>query len=503
MAQINEIQIDNFDGGIVNDPRDSRENVCRIVNNFQIGNNPNKLTPYRSAEDGDSASTTKKIQNFAVAYTGSVFKLFGLGVVSGTGRAEIHSKSLSTGGSSDLSDNGWASPSNQQSASGATSFKLFTYYQKTGLIYGAKSGTTIWAFDPTGVAAFADSHRSLTYTDIAEGLVHSKDDILYIPYDNKIAKNDNGSWTDVAITIPTHYKINVIAEFGNYLAIGAVPKSGVGESVVYLWDRDASLATLSESIRWGGGELRVLGEVEGSLIGISLQGGNSDSWLDERIVFRQNGKKFMVLESENLSSLPNVQRIIDNKLHFMMAVKIDGVWRHGVWSIGKTLLNSPFALSWERSLEGNTEFNGAIAVLNNFFYANDFLFQSFVDDSSNYQMSKTNDQNTYSDISAFETIKLIPDKQFATQQLLGVSVTTEYLPSGAQVVVKYKKDNDTSWSTILTGSTDGDIRHSSSSDSSGSVLPQFKEIAFRIESTGNAVITGIKIKSQNIEDLDF
>ncbi|GAH30408.1 unnamed protein product, partial [marine sediment metagenome] len=82
-----------------------------------------------------------------------------------------------------------------------------------------------------------------------------------------------------------HLYITSICEFGNYLAIGAAPLSGLGGSVVYLWDRDSSLTTLSEIIDFGEGNLRVLEEIDGVLIGISSVGGTSDRF-DDKAVFR-------------------------------------------------------------------------------------------------------------------------------------------------------------------------------------------------------------------------
>src|SRR3990167_651299 len=273
MAKIRERYFERFDGGMVNDPRDPAAGACRVVTNFDILTNPRKLIPYRNSEDGDSAAATSRKQNFCIALrTGTTYRLYSLGVKSGATTAEVLMKDLTTSGDDDLADNTWLTPNNNQSSAGATNFNLFIFYPKTTLIYGARAGTHIWAFDPTSVAGWADTHQALTYTNIAQGLVHPKDDILYIPYDNKIAKNDNGSWTTVALTLPSHLYITSICEYGNYLAIGCRPLSGQGDSQVYLWDRDSSLTTISESLNWGRGNLEILGVVDGLLVGISLTG---------------------------------------------------------------------------------------------------------------------------------------------------------------------------------------------------------------------------------------
>ena len=87
-----------------------------------------------------------------------------------------------------------------------------------------------------------------------------------------------------------------------------------------------------------------------------------------------------------------------------------------------------------------------------------------------------------------------------TKKLVGVTVETEALPTAGQVVLKYRKDEETSWTTIFTNTTDNSLSHSAINiESTGVTLPQFKEIQFQIISTGNAVITGLRFKIEIID----
>src|SRR3990167_3661273 len=256
---------DRFDGGIVNDPRDTSESVSTMLTNFDILTDSHRMIPYSSAVSGDSAASTSLKRNFAIALrTGTTYSLYALGgQAAQPGRAEILYKDLTIGAANDLDDDAWAATSSYQSVSGATSFDLFVYYQRTGYIYGAKAGTTIWAYAPGGGTFDEDGSgvsASITYTQIGQGLVHPKDDVLYIPYANStgafIASNNDGTWNATALTLPKHLNPTSISAYGNYIAIACAPISGVGNSVVYLWDRDSSLATLSESIDWGIGVIK-------------------------------------------------------------------------------------------------------------------------------------------------------------------------------------------------------------------------------------------------------
>lgn len=501
MRKTIELKLNRFDGGIENDARDTAENTCRMVSNFDIISNPHKLTPYYDSEDGDENAATLRKQNFAIALrTGTTYNLFALGVQSAQPtRAQIAMKTLTTGGTKDLGDNTWNEAiNNNQAASGATSFDLFVYYKKVGRIFGASGGDTIWSFDPSSAAAFSDASHALSYTNIAQGLVHSKDDILYIPYDNVIAKNNNGSWTDAALTLPSYLKINSICEFGNYLAIGCVPLSGVGNSIVYLWDRDSSLTTLSESIDFGSGLLKVLEVIDGYLIGISIDGGVSQKQKDE-IIFRYStggvAKQFKKIVGTTSSLLPIAKQKINSRLFFMLFGTFAGTRRSGVFSIG--LSGNKFVLSHERSL-GNTAAASTDQPLN-FIYIGDFLFQSYVT-SSTYTLSKTNDSVSYTNNAIYESKKFDIGDSFLTKKLIGVSVMTEYMPTDGQIVLNYKKDEDTSWTLLFTHTTDNSLGHGTVNiESSGVTLPDFKEIQFQIISTGGAEITGLKFKCEFID----
>jgi len=393
-------KINDFSLGMTSELRDPDTRYASLLKNFDAHTYKRKLVPFRSSEDGDDAGNTSKKKNFCVALrTGTTHSLYALGVKSGATTAEVLYKDLTTGAANDLDDNAWAATgaaAKYQSASGATDFNLFVYYRKVGRIFGAKAGTTIWVYDPAGSADFLEdgtgNSLSLTYTNIAQGLVHSKDDILYVPYDNKIAKNDNGVWTAVALTLPEHFYITSICEMGNNIAIAMAPLSGAiaGQSRVFIWDRDPTLTTLSETIPWEEGQLQILEVVNGYLVGISISG-NTATRHNVRISFRfLDGNNIMGYRATPIMelvaptrqesappdsgtgtiALPIAKQMINGRLHFLMQIYINGEQRNGVWSIGK--VGDSFALNHERTPNNDTALTSA--VLYNFFYVGDYLF---------------------------------------------------------------------------------------------------------------------------------
>ena len=139
-------------------------------------------------------------------------------------------------------------------------------------------------------------------------------------------------------------------------------------------------------------------------------------------------------------------------------------------------------------------------VLKAFFYVGDYCFITSTTTAGVYQTLKTNDASSWTATSIRETVKFTPWGSGLTKELVGVTVETEYLPSGATVVLKYKKDEETSWTQIFSHAVADSLEHSTGIiESTGANLPQYREIQFRIESTAGAEITGLKFKSQIID----
>lgn len=518
-GKIVETTIDVFDGGIKNDPRDPRENTCRMVSNFDIVTNPNKMTPYTSSESGDDDAAASQKRNFCLGYTGSAWRLYSAGFVAADDDdAEFLNKALTTGATNDLGDDGWANQTNYQAASGQLNPTCFVYYDNAtagvsgGRIYFGNAGRYIGVFDPTDANAVAPTATDLTtYSNIAQGLVHSKDDILYIPYDNKIAsKNGSAVFTVPALTLPTGLVITSICEYGNYLAIAAADKAGIGNSRVYLWDRDSTLTTLDESIDWGVGSLMILEEIDGELVGISQVGGKTSSMSGlpnqtvskgDRVIFRRlvggKAKKFLQLKgSSNETKLPISKQKVDDRLYFMMLINYGGSARGGVWSIGRSELEKPLALVHERTVSNNT----ASAMADNlygFIVVGDYLLQAY-DDGGVYAVSKTVVASTYSHNSIYESKKFDAGNPGLKKKLVGVTLSYEYLPTAGDVILKYRVDENTAWTQIMQDTTNSSISHSAINiESSGANLPtDYKEIEFQILSQGGAEITSLSFKEE-------
>lgn len=498
-----ELRVRLFNGGITNDPRDPRPNVFRMLTNFDNQTDPARLVPYYDSEDGDDAASTSQKRNFCIGYKTAgtdEWVVFSLGVKSGAATAEVLYKSLTTGAAQDLDDNDWDSTAiaNNQSASGAVNDELFHYYHKVGKVYGARASQHIWAFTPDGSTAWADSAYDYgsTFTYLSDAITHSQDDIMYFGIDNKIIKNDNGTFS-VALTLPSEFHVNSVCEHGRYLAIGVAANSGSQNSRVFLWDRDSSLVTVDVNTDAGEGVIKVLEHLNGYLVSISLVGGDSTQ-VKDRIVFRYyNGNGFehiKTIEGTTSTQLLISKQKVRDRIHFMMQATINGAVREGVWSIG--ISAGQWTVIHERTPNNDTALSSG--VLKNFIYVGHYLFQAYVS-SGTYAVKKTNDQASYTATAIAETVKYNWGESSQTKKLVGLNITTDALPSGGQLVLKYRKDEETSFTTIFTSSTANSISYEAINiTSTGVNLPEFKEIEFRIESTGGAVVTGLNVTADLI-----
>ena len=520
MGRTIEEKITRFDRGMINDPR-SDEGIARVIKNFDNNSFTHKLVPYNSSlAAGGGLGDTEKARALEVApISAGNYRKFALGVTNAGTKTKIWR--------ADLTGNSWSALTNGKGTSmDTTDFELFIYYAKTGRIYGAADGTTIWSVDPADSAPFDETddddkfaHTLVTAynnprsTDAANrpnisGLVHSKDDILYIGYDNIIILNSgSGDWTDPALTLPVDRVITSLSEYGNYLAIATKDRNTVGKSIVYLWNRDTSLTTVTETVDFGEGNLEILEEIDGTLVGISILGSDTTN-IFSRLVFRsydgRTAKIFKQFTSEanyNANDLRNKKQKVNNTLYFLLTFTISDVVQEGVWKIGRNSLNSGLAVSIHRTPNNDTALT-ATKSLEDFLIAGDYttiLYQS----GSAYSSSVT-DASNHDHTSELVTKIFDGGDSSITKNFIGATVFFEPLTNSAwQVSLDYKKDAETSWTTIITDFTSATSEMRKFVDAVTAGIGDFKEIQFRIRSEKGAVITGFSFKYKEIEDKPY
>ena len=505
------VLINNFHKGVSSDLRINDLAFSRVCRHFDNYTAKHRLVPFRDMEAGDTGATTNKLTAF-VLYSENIYAL---GVTSGGTKAEIYV-------SSSISNPSWAieHAAATDGTDTATSFTLFVLYSDgtNHRLYGAATNR-IWHYDISGNSFTSTTGGGgISFSTVTQGFVGS-DDILYFAATNgtsgattsALYKKDGTNNIASALTLPKNMIATDICEFGEYIAIGMKPADTGGSarrSRVILWDRAAT--TWNESY-FLDGDLQALKVVDGYLFAITSFGGTTQ--IQQKLVFSYlSGTKFQFYKELPIGGSTAITivapQVYNNRLYFGLTADSPGGTTDdysGVWSFGRTSPNEPFSLIFDR--QANTT-AGVVDVVNGLFIANDYMFINYTSNGvAANVLNKTNDSAAYVTTAVYETLILNEGDPSVTKKLKSVTIMTEPLAAGAQVVVKLKKDADTSFvttdtygTTVLTHSTDGDVRKTAVNDSTGAELPQYKEIAFRLESTGGAVITGLKYQYGIITD---
>jgi hypothetical protein len=272
---------------------------------------------------------------------------------------------------------------------------------------------------------------------------------------------------------------------------------------VYLWDRDSSLTTVSDVIDFGEGFDLKIGVVDGFLVGLIVKTPNSMISVNTGAIIAKvmtNKIATTVFQRKETSGLAIGSYIVkENKFYFVCNADINDhntESTYGVWCLSR----KPDG-TWNMSVDQVMDNVGASVITAAGSFA-DFWFLV----NSTGTIVKTNDTlgGSYLFSSVYESQiyngSIYGYDSTFTKKLIGVSVTHEKLPTDGQAVLAYRADGAVAWTTIFTNTTNDSLSHEAINiESSGANLPQYKEIEFRIESTGGAVITGFSFKEEFID----
>lgn len=485
------VEVNNFSGGISDDPRKQTLNEFVITKHFDIFSQPNRLIPYRSLEadtnDGSTATGMKQYLVRDFKYASSSAKLYGLGQT-GAGLTKVVKKADATTGNWDLPT---SSEGNGAVQNGCfTEFKDYMWgFQGTNQLFkwGLLSGTPSITNSVTTVGS--------TITSVADGII-AADANLYLPYNNTLVRITPGlTVTDAVISVPSNFKIVSLANFGNYLAIGCAPSSSFnGVSKVFIWNLSSDLFT--ETLNFGEGDLRIIETIEGMIVGIT------DRYLNNSV---GAGKGSMVIQvyqggtpqvlkevfTQALvgKTIPISKAVKNNRLFFAAKIMTNSSgteYNEGIWSFGRKNVNYPYTLTLDVIDENvNTSGIQAFNIAGNYF---------LVAHSADGSIDKTDDTATYTFTSIYEDLIRNFGSANRDKQVQSIKVTFVKLTSGQGLTVKLKVDDATNYTTVGTYNTvDGLSRTFTNIESTGLAFPSGKEFRLRLESTGGLEITGFEM----------
>lgn len=498
--KIKEIRKTKFDGGKVFDKRQFTVSGFQASQNFDIHDNPSVLTPVRAYEADETYSggsiKPATIRTFGQIGTSTIYAIGHK--TDGTGR-KIYQKSIA--------DSAWTAVTDGTAATAETTggcpvpgFYIEQFNSDgEGLHWFVTGNATTptastWylglnSYETPAVAIdFAKKALSLNPTFYPQGIL-GIDGNVYVSDNYKIHKCANtGTVTDSIFTVSRNFTITSLALYGNYLAIAIY---GQGKSKVLLWDYSSAQAT--ETIDWGEGALIVLENIEGQLVGItdkyintalfgSATGGNGSM----QIKVWSGGSPVSVNEVRALGVTTNAIRqfkyVKGGLLYWYAKVPLDNTgtsYEEGLWSFGRRISSQPFALALEREIAG-TEFEGFWGIGNYLYLPN----------SGDGSIDRTSSTTNYSLTSTYDTEIINDDRSHNEKHAQGFMVAFEAITAGQTIAVRYRKDGATSWTLIEPSPAiaTGDVSALYHLDFS------FREIEFRIESTGGAKPTGWKFR---------
>jgi hypothetical protein len=492
MYKPNSIQVKQFFGGISDSPRKLALTEFQVSKHFDIFSDPGRLIPYRSLEtDTETSVSATDLKQYLVRdflYASASAKLYGLGQT-GAGLTKIVQKADATSGL-------WTLPATSE-GNGAVKNGCFVEFKD--YLWGFQGTNQLWRWGLlSGTPAITNSQATVasTITSVAQGVI-AADANLYLPYNNTLVRIAPGlTITDAVISAPTNFKITSICNFGSYLAIGCAPIASFnGVSKIFIWNLFSDL--FSETLELGEGDLRVLEYVDGQLIAIV------DRYLNNSIgagkgsliisVYGQGSPqliKEIFTQSLVGKEIPQAKAVKNNRLLFAAKIKTNSAgttYNEGIWSFGRKNANYPFALTLDVIDENiNTSGIQSFNTAGNYF---------FIAHSSDGSVDKTNDAAVYTFTSLLETQIYDFGDPCLQKNILKFKIYTAPIPTGGSATVKYRIDGATSWTTIGTLSTVGALnRDFYNIESTGDALATFREVEFRLESTGGVEITGYGIE---------
>lgn len=321
-------------------------------------------------------------------------------------------------------------------------------------------------------------------------------------------------------SVSTEQTIVDLVPYGNLLCV--VCTSTVTISRAYLWDGVSTIAWV-EVLEIGQGQVSGGANLEGNIyVAISTPNKRSlklkaYSGVYFRTIYTYSARKNLAGTSAYIMPASKL-KVFDGFVYFLITgtkpnSSYVGLYEYAIARFGREDANNPMTFSIyktidftsERSLNGQIENNDFI-IIENIVGASDTAEKAIAaviysaDNNTTFFLSST---NTYSaQAGVLETFIFDGGDASVEKQLMGISVFTEALASAGQVVCKYKKDEETAWTTIFTNTTDSGISYEAVNiESAGTCLPTFKTIQFRIEVIGNTTITGFKFKFEPTEQI--
>lgn len=370
-----------------------------------------------------------------------------------------------------------------------------------GYLFGIQNSRYLYRFDGVSTfnTTFYDTGSAFT-NGFADAITHSKDGKMYFATDNKVHSVDStGAAGSLALTLPNaNFRVTSLCEQGNYIQIAGYDVK-TGESASLLWDRDTSVVDLTESYALGRDTVVHNTCLLGQTFTVQVRADTSNSSFQEKpvlVIKYLNGAQFDTLYEFPVSSLSVPNNMIGAKyqsldrFYFTAKVQFDGE---------SAARNVCFCLDYKgrltiaQNLDIDTGTNPITGVLRN---GEAFWFGAGSDGA-------WNTTSTYTTISPYETNDIRSDDLGMNLNFKKAYITCEPLPASGQILVKMRKNEETTFTTVatLTGTNTAKFSLTEMKVKNALTgLDKAKQVRIRLESTNGAVITGLQAVFNEVAD---
>lgn len=511
-----EIKQYDFSGGISEHPRDV-SNTCSYCENVILERGVVSQVCNVDTANSQSHNTGRCIT-----------KLLQVGsTIYGLGQDSVANKDISLYSKTIGSSNNWSLLTD-----GTITGTLFTGNNDPFFVY--YEGALYFNGETSYIGKYSGTTMTKNFQALTGGLFGGLvwQGNMYGYQGQKIYKLTTAPSVTEMISIPSGQTIVQMLDFGNYMAIICSANDG-GISKMYLWD-GVTTTTFTEIVEIGRGNVTGGNMLDGTIcvvIGLpnykgfrimAYSGGVFKS------IVTYNGRLNGAATRYNYILPASTVKKTINAIYFLASgarpnSTFAQTYEPLLFKFGKTNDTEQNALSVFKTLYPG---DGSNTILTS---GNDFLILESevntnaqtqglaaviysLDDgayTSSYYETKLNTfgatENTTSSASGvIETVLFNGGDPHKQKTLKGIALTYDPLPTAGQVVLKYRKDEETTWTTIWTDTTDNAVSHATTQiETGGANLPIFKEIQFRIELSGNAKLTGLKFRYEELNDENY
>lgn len=498
-----------FDGGMTDEPRDTTDlSKLALISHFDIYRDKNRMfaMPGYVADTNDGSTATGMKQYDIRAFRYYSGGLYAVGTKSdGTG-SKLFTKATPTTAS-------WSAV-----ASGEGTDSLADYTFLNGTSASAQYWLTVDGANDLNVSYYNGGSVTDAYGEVSAGGGDPKDgvssegrafdDTIYFTkggVTTGLGRLNGGTFTASAKStalFPYDY-----ASGDEQLGIFGF-RTFPSRAQLLLWDSQSLL--IDQKIEFGVGRGHCLGYVNGYWVGVvnegldtrasTFFGDESNENASFAIKVATGASAETIYRETGATNTNGVVKPLDGMFRggmlFYARVPQDTTptaYRQGIYAVGKTNIGSPLAVS----LLLDTSGLGLIEGYHNF---GQHHFFAHGEDGSISRLDT--EDGTYDVDGTIETLIYGADVP-NNKELNGISILTEDIPASASITVYYRTDVDNSWTSMGSSSTTGKQTHNFTKKSDATPIGKFREIQFKIVTTGKIIIKNILVSTTELDDIPF